>query len=355
VVPLLSGQGGALALAAAALLLGGLAAVASGRATAAVEARLRRASLMDRPNARSSHKAPVPRGGGLAVVSVLAAGWAALAALSVAPEGTGLVLLGTALVAAVSWADDVRGLGVGVRLAAQVVAVGLGLAALPEHGILLAAAEPHTAAWALERLLLGLAWLWFVNAYNFMDGIDGITGVQTAAIGAGIAVAVLAAGGDAPIVVLGAVAAGVGVGFLRRNWHPASIFLGDVGSVPLGYTLGWLLLLLAGRGPGGLAAAMILPLYYVADATLTLLRRIARGERPWEAHREHFYQIAALRLGRHDAVVAQVFLLDAALIVLAALAAARPAWAPTALVVATASTAAVLLRLSGGVGRHARS
>src|SRR5690606_27746163 len=126
----------------------------------------------------------------------------------------------------------------------------------------------------------------------------------TAAIGLGVALFAGAAGGEPALVALGLAVAGAAFGFLPWNWQPARIFLGDVGSVPLGYALGWLLLSLAAAGAW--AAALILPLYYLADATLTLMRRLARGERVWQAHREHFYQRATQAGRSHAAVVSLV-------------------------------------------------
>ena len=111
-------------------------------------------------------------------------------------------------------------------------------------------------------------------------------------------------------------------GFVVWNWHPAKIFLGDIGSVPLGFLLGWLLLALAARGPW--EAALILPLYYLADATLTLLRRGARGEKVWQAHREHFYQQAVQNGRSHARVSLAIAGANAGLLLLALLAVSAP-------------------------------
>jgi UDP-N-acetylmuramyl pentapeptide phosphotransferase/UDP-N-acetylglucosamine-1-phosphate transferase len=156
-----------------------------------------------------------------------------------------------------------------------------------------------------------------------MDGIDGITGIETAAIGLGLALAVALAprggGGDSLLAL--ALAAG-GLGFLRWNWHPAQVFLGDIGSIPLGYLAGFLLLAVAA---GGLwAPALILPLYYLADAGITMARRAWRRERFWEAHRRHFYQRALAKDGDHGAVARIVLAGDIVLVALAALAAFHP-------------------------------
>src|SRR5205085_11238320 len=153
-----------------------------------------------------------------------------------------------------------------------------------------------------------------INAFNFMDGIDGIAGSEAAAIGAGVALLALA---HLDVVGLGtglfgAAAAGASLGFLRWNWQPAKLFMGDVGSVPLGYLLGWLLLTLAGAGYW--APALIVPLYFLVDASWTLLRRLARGEKIWQPHRQHFYQ-RAVQAGRsHAAVVLRVIAADMVLI-----------------------------------------
>jgi len=111
-------------------------------------------------------------------------------------------------------------------------------------------------------------------------------------------------------------------GFLAWNWHPAKIFLGDIGSVGLGYLLAWLLLALAAMGEW--EAALILPLYYLADATITLLRRLARKEKVWQAHREHYYQQAVQNGRSHARVSAAVATTNLALVALALAAAATP-------------------------------
>ena len=135
-------------------------------------------------------------------------------------------------------------------------------------------------------------------------------------------------------LAFGLTTAAAALGFLRWNWHPARIFLGDVGSVPLGFLLGWLLLSLAASGHP--VPALILPMYFLADATITLVRRAARGEKIWEAHREHFYQLAVQSGLRHDQVsgiimIANIFLI--ALVFVAMLGSPGPAvWAAVAAV-----------------------
>jgi UDP-N-acetylmuramyl pentapeptide phosphotransferase/UDP-N-acetylglucosamine-1-phosphate transferase len=214
------------------------------------------------------------------------------------------VLAAALPLAMISWADDLSPVPPLPRLAAQALAAAVALLSMPPDALVFQGWLPPVA----DRLLAGVALVWFVNLYNFMDGIDGITGVQTLAIGLGLAAVGWAAGVADPAKAVdpayALALAGAALGFLAWNWYPAKVFLGDVGSVPLGYLAGWLLLQAAGNGYW--LPALILPLYYLADATITLGRRLARGEKVWEAHRQHFYQQAVRRLGRHDQVVLAV-------------------------------------------------
>ena len=276
---------------------------------------LRRRAILDRPGERSSHAAPVPRGAGLAVVAVLAVGWLGLAAWLKLPSETVAVALLALALALLSFVDDLRGLPVAARLAAHFVAALVALALFPRDGLVFQGLLPLP----LDRAAAALLWVWFVNLYNFMDGIDGITGVETVCIGLGVAIVSLVSGHDFAALALVPVA--VALGFLRFNWQPASVFLGDAGSVPLGYVMGWLLLVLARDGLW--APALILPLYYLADATVTLVRRARRGEALWRAHRDHFYQ-RAVRGNDHAAVARLVLAGDAVLAALALLALAQP-------------------------------
>lgn len=300
-------------------------------ATGWVRGWLGRRAVLDHPNQRSSHTSPVPRGGGLAVVPVVILAWALAAWLTPGPAGRGqvlpsiLILGAAAALSALSFVDDLRPLPPGPRLLAQVVAVAIGLAALPPESLIFQGLLPPV----LDRIGAGLVWLWFVNLFNFMDGIDGISGIECIAIGGGAALVALLGGAAAPAIPQGLTIAAAAGGFLAWNWPPARIFLGDVGSVGLGFLLGWLLLFLAASGAW--AAALLLPLYYLADASLTLLRRLLRGERIWQAHRQHFYQQGARRLKGHGAVVGRLALLDLILVALAALSLRGPASAAAAL------------------------
>ncbi|MGD1880366.1 MAG: glycosyltransferase family 4 protein [Kiloniellaceae bacterium] len=275
--------------------------------------------VFDEPNHRSSHSRPTPRGGGLAVVPVVLIAWIAG---DVATQTTTLavwhVIAGAALLAVVSWIDDLRSLPASLRFGVQVAAVVLGLWTLAPDALVFQGLLPLP----LDRVATALLWLWFVNLFNFMDGIDGITAVETASIAGGLALIHVLLGMPVPTIFREAAVAAAALGFLYWNWAPSRIFLGDVGSVPLGYLLGGLLIDAANAGYW--AVAVILPLYYLADASLTLGRRLLRGAAPWRAHREHFYQRAVQRGFGHAGVVRRILACNIVLFVLAVPAANAP-------------------------------
>lgn len=287
--------------------------------TAVVLPWLKARAILDHPNERSSHVVATPRGGGLAVSAAVLGLWAGWTAWTGEMNGAMALILGGALaLAAISWIDDLRTLGAGVRLLAQLGAVAVGVYVLPGDGLVFDGLVP---AWA-DHVLVGLAWVWFVNLFNFMDGIDGISGIEAGAIAIGVTIIVITYPAFQPTALAGLaiVIAGACGGFLLFNWHPAKVFLGDVGSVPLGFLLGWLLMALAVQSdvtPGAWAPALILPAYYWVDATITLVRRALRGEKIWQAHREHYYQKAVQRGLSHDHVVKLIALGNIVLVALA--------------------------------------
>jgi UDP-N-acetylmuramyl pentapeptide phosphotransferase/UDP-N-acetylglucosamine-1-phosphate transferase len=279
---------------------------------------LLRHRLLDHPNARSSHTLATPRGAGLGLLAALLPAWLIMTVLAPPQSGAGdiarwLVPGSALLLAAVSFLDDIRGLPQLTRLLVQAGAVITAVQFLPGP-VFQGLFGP-----VFDTVLATIAWLWFINLFNFMDGIDGISGVETIAIGIGIyaigaAFMPIAASYGQGLAIAAAMA-----GFLVWNWHPARIFLGDVGSIPLGFLLGWLLLELAANGLW--QAALILPLYYLADASLTLGRRLLRGAAFWQAHREHCYQVAVQRGRSHAAVAYAVAVANMVLVGLAFIAA----------------------------------
>lgn len=270
---------------------------------------------MARPNARSSHRIPTPQGGGIAIMAavtiMLAALWLLLPGTFTQAGHLAAIVAAAAGLAVVGAVDDIRPLEPGPRLALQTIAVVVVLAALPV-GLRIAPILP----WWAERAGLALGLIWFVNLVNFMDGLDWITVAEIVPVTA--ALALFGASGTLPsdATVTAIALCGAMLGFAPFNRPVARLFLGDVGSLPIGLLVGWLLIVLAEHH---LAAALLLPLYYLADATITLGRRFARGERITQAHRAHFYQHAADAGMSALQVSARVFVINVVLAVLAAL------------------------------------
>jgi UDP-N-acetylmuramyl pentapeptide phosphotransferase/UDP-N-acetylglucosamine-1-phosphate transferase len=266
-----------------------------------------------KPNARSSHKIPTPQGGGIAVVGATIAVSGILffstAARASAMSPT-LLACAVLLMAVIGVMADKRPISPALRLVLQTFAVAAALAALPP-GLRLLPVLP----WWSERILLLIGTLWFVNLVNFMDGLDWMTVVELVPITSALGVMGLLGYLPWQDTVIGLALCGATIGFAFFNRPVAKLFLGDVGSLPIGLLLGWLLLVLAGNG--GRAAALLLPLYYLADSTITLLRRATNGEPVWQAHRSHFYQRATDRGFRVIDVVIRVFAVNVALAALA--------------------------------------
>lgn len=226
---------------------------------------------LDRPNERSLHAHPVPRTGGLAIVAGVAV------ACALAQPGLAVTLGAALALAAVSFADDLLGLPTLVRLAAHIAAASAVLA------FELGYAEP-----VLFTLFL-LAIAWYTNLYNFMDGSDGLAGGM-AVIGFGAYAIAAHLSGAGAFAVLCASVAAAAAGFLVFNFPPARLFLGDAGSVPLGFLAGALGVVGWSRGFWPIWFPLLVFAPFVCDATLTLLRRALRRERLWQAHRDHYYQ-----------------------------------------------------------------
>ncbi len=294
--------------------------IASLLGTSVMRRYLLRHHIIDKPNARSSHKTPTPRGAGLVTVLVV---FACYGIFSLLLPGHALqywpIMAGLLGVAIISWLDDVVTLAPRWRLLVQIAAVSVALKFGTLNGLVFQGFLP---AWA-DIIVAGLAWIWFINLYNFMDGLDGITGMQTIFMAAGISILGFMNIGYSSDYYYALVLIAAMLGFLKHNWHPATIFMGDVGSISLGFLLGWMLLNLAASGH--IAAALILPAYYAADTSITLLRRLFAGKKVWESHAEHFYQ-KALKIGGlgHIAIVRKITVANIALLLLALTAALLP-------------------------------
>jgi Fuc2NAc and GlcNAc transferase len=304
-------------------------------------------ALLDHPNERSSHAVPTPRGGGLALVLVILGGLVACGFTgALAPPTVMALVPAGALVAAVGWFDDRRGLSALVRFLSYTAAAGWVTCWLGPVDRLWFS-DDGIALGPLAAPLNVLALVWVANAFNFMDGIDGIAGGMAFAAGTWGVILGLA-GGSTEAAWVAALVAGGAAGFLPWNWMPARIFMGDVGSVFLGLMLGGVGMA-ADRDaavPALMWALVLGP--FLVDATLTLVRRVARREAWFAAHRSHAYQRAVQSGWSHAAVTTAVLGLAVLMGLLAWVTQRRPGLATTAAAVGLV----VLLLAYGAVERR---
>lgn len=255
-----------------------------------------RRELFDVPNQRSSHTTPTPRGGGLIIVVI-----ALLAYLfySIFKESeiSWAYLIGAILVAVISWLDDLRTVSFVWRFFIHIIAALLVIFSTGYFGYVYLPGGFFTVENQIFNFSLTFLWIvWLTNAYNFMDGIDGIAGAQAVCAGLGWLIIGKIIGADSTSFY-GGVLAFTAIGFLVHNWQPAKIFMGDVGSAFLGYTLAVLPLLAMREKDISTEYIRYLPLIavcinwlFVFDTIYTFLRRLVRREKVWEAHRSHIYQ-----------------------------------------------------------------
>lgn len=243
---------------------------------------------------QTSVHAPTPRGGGLGVTPVIAVLWATIWYFFPDPTYR-MAMLGTLVLfvplATISWMDDKHSVGmtVRVRMLIQCFAIAIPILLLPSDTTVCLGYLP---LW-LDRALTILGWWWFMNLFNFMDGINGISGVEAATIGIGVALCAYFNEHDFQLTLMGMTFLGAAAGWLVWNWRRNALaFLGDVGSIGFGYLGGWLLILLATKGHFWPAALM--SLYYCMDATTTLVYKIKRGVPVWQPERAHFYHAGTI-------------------------------------------------------------
>lgn len=226
--------------------------------------------LYNEVNERSSHKTPTPRGGGYyfsILTSLFALIWLHIGEPVPYQSFIITLILSSLAVAYLGWLDDKYTLSAKVRLLGQFTAVGLCTYMFPQ--IL----PEYLPLWA-EKVLIVFAWVWFVNLYNFMDGIDGITAVQTAFIALFLSM-IIPELASILLVLLGSV-----LGILRFNWHPARVFMGDVGSTYLGFILaGFMFYSLTINVEGGIWASLAISAIYILDTTYTLIKRAIQGKK----------------------------------------------------------------------------
>lgn len=287
-------------------------------------------NLLDIPNLRSSHTIPTPRGGGLAIVVVLVlSGLVSLSMPQAPSQILACLLLATLAFAVLGWQDDKHDLPASIRFLIQLL-----IAALASGYLFMV----NVHEWSLSLnliviLCLSVLWIaWMANLFNFMDGIDGISAVESLILGTTTSYW-FAMSGATSIAIICIAVAGAAVGFLRWNWSPAKIFMGDVGSLALGAFFA----IIAVIGTIGMKipflAFLILYAVYLADSGVTLLHRMIKGEKWWQAHRSHFYQRAVQSGFSHSQVSLAVMTINIILSVLASLLIVGLVNAPTAIVV----------------------
>jgi Fuc2NAc and GlcNAc transferase len=254
----------------------------------------------DVPNARSSHVVPTPRGGGVAIVVSLLAFCLICYFIELVDLSLFLsVIIGGFAISAVGFIDDHFSISTLYRFVVQSMASGFAVYALNGVGSLQWGGGVVNLG-ALGVVLAFVGIVWAVNLFNFMDGIDGIAGSQAVFMGSGCVIIWFSTGHQASVAPLGGVLAASALGFLVLNWPPARIFMGDVGSGFIGYIIAVLALASARTDPVALWVWVVLGGLFIADATVTLLRRLARREAVHQAHRSHAYQHLSRRRGHRQ-------------------------------------------------------
>src|SRR5579885_2686923 len=309
-----------------------------------------RLGLIDVPNERSSHALPTPKGGGVAIAASSLGAMGLLTAMRLMPTHLFVAIApGGIAVAAVGLIDDITPLTARVRLFVHFMAAAWAVVCIGPVGFF-----DHYLADAPELRWFGYAIstigiVWFLNMYNFMDGIDGIAASQAVFMSAGMALLCVFSGGIAYIAAAAVVLGAASCGFLLWNWAPAKIFMGDVGSGYLGFAFAVLGLASGAHSIFGPWSCIILAGVFAVDATFTVVRRFVRGEQVTEAHRTHAFQLLAQKMG-HRNVTLSVGLVNLAWVLPCALASVL--WPQDAMwMTALALSPLILCALLIGAGR----
>lgn len=265
---------------------------------------LTKKGLMDVPNERSSHKIPTPRGGGLAIIiSIFVSVFFLKMFYPELPIPGILFFIGLFIISLTSFIDDKLDLPASLRFLLHAVAAG---AVIYETGGFEKFPLPDPLGFNLYLFAIPLTFIWIVavvNIYNFLDGIDGFAGTQALIGGLGIALLDLNGVG----FYLGLIIAAASLGFLFLNWHPAKIFMGDIGSASLGFVFATLPLYFSQTDQNiGVFSVVIFLWFFLSDGAYTLIRRALNGEKIWEAHKSHLYQTMVIYGKSHSEVVIKV-------------------------------------------------
>lgn len=262
---------------------------------------LSKKKILDVPTSRSNHKSATLRGGGIAIASTICI---AYILYYIYTRDTNLlyVFFGLLIISTVSFIDDIKNLSIKIRILFQGIAILMLLGPIDCFNLLC-------------FIIIFLSFFAFINFYNFMDGIDGLDTSEAIHISLSIFIlSFIAPNIPTEIRVISLTTCAACLGFIKFNWHPAKIFLGDVGSISLGFICAWMLFNLFSQGFW--AAALIIPMVFLADSGITLLKRIIAGKKIWQAHSEHFYQQAVRNGQSHDKVTKKIIYCNLALFVL---------------------------------------
>lgn len=266
--------------------------------------------ILARPKDGHIHARPVPKGAGIIIIGmmlpiILLSGW-----LFDNVQTALFLILGSGALSFISLLDDFKTLSPSLRLGVQACSIALMISNFSPQELLFHGHLPLE----VDRLITFAAWLWYINLYNFMDGIDGMTGVQTICVCIGLAILLVILNIAAPFIFILALSiTALTAGFLVHNWPPARVFIGEVGSTGLGFLTGYLLISSA-MIDGLWMAVVILPLYYCCDATLTLVRRLFRGENVFQRHLTSYFHRAVIGGFSHRKTILIVAALNTILI-----------------------------------------
>lgn len=269
---------------------------------------LPKCGIVDAPSERRQHKKITPRGGGIAVITAFSAGFAIIDHMWLGGAYTGSILAPLWMIGIISFYDDIRHVNVALRLMLQILA-----AAYLAYNFLLPYSLFHDELPpGVDFVIAFFAFAAFVNIYNFMDGIDGMTSSVSIHLSVTILIICLlrydVINHVELVFAIALLTLACSLAFIIYNWYPAHIFLGDIGSITFGLLIGLDLMLIASSGERLFVAALIAPLYYLADGGMTILIRALRGEKVWLPHLNHFFQQAIRKRLTHGKIMTEVIL-----------------------------------------------
>lgn len=267
--------------------------------------------ILDTPNERSNHQNPMPKGGGLLIIIAILIGCIISNTINIEMI---LLLLGSLFLSIIGFIDDRFNLSIVLRLVCQVFVTTIMIINIQNDDILIF--QRYLPSYCI-KFIIAIILIGFMNCFNFMDGIDGLASSEAIHISFNILILSSSFLLTQELKKLCLIITTANLTFLKWNWHKAKIFMGDSGSIPLGFILGWMLIKLALSG--AIILSIIIPLYFLSDTLITMIKRLYDGEKIWQGHSRHFYQIAVRNGANHASVVmyimiANIFLTIAAIV-----------------------------------------